>query len=141
MRRRCGCSNGWSQRSTLSTAARRAAGGGDRRGFTLVELMVAMLIMTVGLLGMTSTAAVVSRQMRGSLQQSTAAQVAQTRLEWLRAISCKKISDSSTTTRGIQESWHRTQLSKAVMVTDSVRYTSERGITRSQVYTTMVPCA
>ena len=60
----------------------------DRRGFTLVELIVAIVILSVGVLGLASTAAVVTRQIGGGAQQARAASVAQARFEILRGMSC-----------------------------------------------------
>ena len=137
---RCGFSIVVSRTSRSGRRA-QAAAARHRGGFTLVELMVAILIMTVGLLGMTGSAAVVARQMRASANQATAAQVAQSRLEWLRAAPCLQIGDSTTTTRGVQEKWTHTKVTKAVVIVDSVSYSNGRGQTRSQAYTTMVPCS
>lgn len=71
------------------TAVRRGrVAAGPRAGFTLVELVVAIMILSVGVLGLASTAAVVTRQMGGGAQQTRAAAVAQTRFEELRAMGC-----------------------------------------------------
>jgi Tfp pilus assembly protein PilV len=53
-----------------------------------VELIVAIVILAVGVLGLASTAAVVTRQIGGGAQQTRAAAVAQTRFETLRAMAC-----------------------------------------------------
>ena len=71
-----------------SSRAAGAVPAGERRGFTLVELIVAIVILSVGVLGLASTAAVVTRQIGGGAQQSRAAAVAQARFESLRGMSC-----------------------------------------------------
>jgi len=64
------------------------AAAAAREGFTLVELLVAIVILSVGVLGLASTAAVVTRQIGGGAQQTRAAAVAQTRFEELRSMPC-----------------------------------------------------
>lgn len=71
-----------------SMRAADAMPAGDRRGFTLVELIVAIVILSVGVLGLASTAAVVTRQIGAGAQQARAAAVAQARFENLRGMSC-----------------------------------------------------
>ena len=59
-----------------------------RQGFTLVDLIVAIVILSIGVLGLASTAAVVTPQIGGGAQQTRAATVAQTRFEELRSMPC-----------------------------------------------------
>jgi prepilin-type N-terminal cleavage/methylation domain-containing protein len=129
-KRRC-----FSLASTAQRTDRR-----DRRGFTLVELMVAIMIMNVGVLSLASAASLVTRHLSAAKRQAVATQVAQSRLEWLHATSCGSLRDSSTVTRGISESWTKTNLTKAVKVVTSVQYLSLRRINNTQSYTTIVPC-
>ena len=56
----------------------------NRSGFTLIEVMVAIVILSVGVLGLISTSALVTRMIgRGNIT-TKATQQAQTRLEILR---------------------------------------------------------
>lgn len=75
------------------------------RGFTLVELMVALMVMTVGILGLASTAGIVTRMMSGAVRQTVAANVVQARMELLRNQPCATVASGSATTRGVSESW------------------------------------
>jgi|SRR5690242_10508759 len=75
------------------------------RGFTLVELMVAVMVMTVGILGLASTAAVVMRMMHGGVRQTLAANVVAARFETRRKKRCDSLSSGSSSTRGIAEDW------------------------------------
>jgi prepilin-type N-terminal cleavage/methylation domain-containing protein len=112
----------------------------SRRGFTLVEMMVAVVILAVGLLGLASTAAVVIRQVGGGAHQSIAATVVQSRLEWLRSMPCSSIKDSSANTRGVAEHWVPTAtVNRVLWVVDTVTYPLG-GSTRTQAYTMTVPC-
>jgi prepilin-type N-terminal cleavage/methylation domain-containing protein len=122
-----------------------AAPAGDgpaasRSGFTLVEMMVAVVILAVGLLGLASTAAVVTRQVGGGAQQSLAANAVQSRLEWMRSVPCSKITDSTAKNRGVSEHWvPGAKVNGVLWVVDSVRY-SVGGTARVQTYTMTVPC-
>ncbi|MDQ3950381.1 MAG: prepilin-type N-terminal cleavage/methylation domain-containing protein [Gemmatimonadota bacterium] len=117
-----------------SPAARRA-------GFTLIEMMVAVVILAVGLLGLASTAAVVTRQVGGGAKQSIAANVIQSRLEWMRSMPCDSIQNATAVNRGVAERWVRGPTQNGILwVRDTVRY-SVGGTARTQVYTMAVPCA
>jgi len=58
------------------------------RGFTIVEALVAVLILTVGLLGLVTTSGVVTRMIGQGRQATLAAAFASERLEVLRAQAC-----------------------------------------------------
>lgn len=58
------------------------------RGFTIIEALVAMLIVNVGLLGLATTAAVVTRMIREGRGAALAAALVSTRIERLRLRGC-----------------------------------------------------
>jgi prepilin-type N-terminal cleavage/methylation domain-containing protein len=58
------------------------------RGFTLIELMVAILLLSVGLLGTLGTAALVTRMIGRGQRAAAAATFAEQRLERLRTTGC-----------------------------------------------------
>ena len=110
-----------------------------RRGFTLIELVVAMLILVVGILSMVGTSAMLSRQMGGARQMTVASLVAQGRIEQLRSMSCKTIATGSTVTRGVTEVWVKKDTARAVIIIDTVKYRTPRG-QRTQVFWSSIPC-
>jgi prepilin-type N-terminal cleavage/methylation domain-containing protein len=111
-----------------------------REGFTLVELMVAVLILGVGLLGLLSTSAIVARMVGKAGRQAVAVAVAETRFEKLRSSNCASLAAGSGATRdGIYESWRVQRVSRAVIVTDSVRYV-DRGVSKAHVFQSVIPC-
>ena len=122
-------------------AAPRRPASSRRAGFTIVELVVAILVLTIGLLGLASTAAVVTRQMGSTMQQTIAAQVAQTRFEQLRSnYNCSSLSSGSgTRAKNVREWWTVTNGHGAVTVKDSVVY-YVRNQQKYQVYNTIVSC-
>jgi type IV pilus modification protein PilV len=124
--------------SRRTSRARRAAGA--RAGFTLVELLVAMMVFAVGMLGLAATAASVTRMMGGAKRQTIAAAVAQSRLEKIRSSPCASLTSGSETVRGITNTWTITAVSRGMNVKDSVSFPSSRNTRRSKVYQTSLSC-
>ena len=115
-----------------------------RAGMTMVELMVALIIIAVGVLGLSAGATLVTRLLGGGAMQARAAVTAQTRFEQLRATSCASIADGRDTVRGIISQWTThavtvSSLQRGMNVSLVVQYPTPRG-TRSQTYQTMFPC-
>ncbi len=114
-----------------------------RSGFTLVEMMVAVVILATGLLGLTTTSAYVLRMVSGGQQQTIAASVVQSRLERLRSLPCATIisaGTTTTTTRGVKEQWKPGATTNQVLFVEyNVKY-SVAGSKRDQTYTLTIPC-
>jgi type IV pilus modification protein PilV len=113
---------------------------GGRRGFTIIEVVVAIMILSVGVLGLAATSSVVSRQIGGGAQQNTAANLAASRFERLRARNCTAIASAAATvkTSGISEKWFVTAVVDARVVRDSVWFQTSRG-ERQFVFETTLP--
>lgn len=111
-----------------------------RRGFTLIELMVAMLIFTIGVLAMMSSAGSVMTMMSGSQRRTIAATVAEARFERLRAQSCDQHVNGTLVTHGVRETWNIVPLTRANDVTVVVTYPAAGGRIATQTYRTFVPC-
>ncbi len=58
-------------------------------GFTLVEVIIAIMVLTVGLLGLVTSAALVTRMIGRGQRSSVSAAFAARRLEMLRATGCQ----------------------------------------------------
>jgi prepilin-type N-terminal cleavage/methylation domain-containing protein len=132
----------------LPISKRRTVHAGEaasarRAGFTLVEMMVAVVILAVGLLGLTTTSAYVVRMVSGGQTQTIAANVVQSRLERLRSVPCLTTVSAGTvnvTTRGIKEQWRPGVITNQVLFVDyNVKY-SVGGSKRDQSYTFTIPC-
>ena len=89
----------------VASRARRTARPRTRRGFTLVELIVAMLLLSVGVLGLAGVSAYAIRQSNTAQSRNLATNVAESRMEELRSRSCASITAGSATTNGVSESW------------------------------------
>ena len=111
-----------------------------RAGFTLVELLVAMMVFAVGMLGLAATAASVTRMMGGAKRQTIAATVAQSRLEKIRSSPCASLVSGTETVRGITNTWTITAVTRGVNVKDSVSFPGARNGTRWKVYRTSLSC-
>jgi Tfp pilus assembly protein PilV len=107
-----------------------------------VELMVTILLLTIGISGLVATSSSVSRMMGGSMQQVTAASLASSRFETLRGTACASVASGSATTRGIKEKWVVTTVNTRTFdVTDSVTFVPMSRRTQvTQVYRSLVRC-
>src|SRR5688500_19301925 len=76
-----------------------------RPAFTLLEVIVALVVLGVGILGLSANASLVSRLVGDGSRLTLAATVATARLEQLRALPCARVSSGAATTRGIEERW------------------------------------
>jgi prepilin-type N-terminal cleavage/methylation domain-containing protein len=108
-------------------------------GFTLVETLIAIVVLAIGVLGLAGSAAVMTRQMGGGSRLAKAAVVASARLETLRAQDCTTIANGSASQQGFSEAWTVTPVVRAVLVTETVTFWGERR-QRTQTYTTMWSC-
>lgn len=115
-----------------------------REGFTIVEVVVAIVILAIGILGLAATASVVTRQMTGAVHQSVAATVAYSRMEHIRSSDCMVMKDStpgSAVTRNVTEHWAIAvpAAKQALLVYDTITY-KVRGVTRRQIFYSEFPC-
>jgi prepilin-type N-terminal cleavage/methylation domain-containing protein len=121
-----------------------------QRGFTIVEVMVAIVLLTLGVMALVGSSAMVSRMIGRGRESTVAVQVASARLERLRRIAASStphcvspgfVSDSARTA-GITEQWTvespGSGLTRSVSVV--VQYRSPRGILYDTLRT-IVLCA
>jgi prepilin-type N-terminal cleavage/methylation domain-containing protein len=122
------------------TRARRLQ---QRRGVSLVELLVAMTLLVIGLLAIVGVSGSVARSLGESRGDNQAALVAQSRFESLAGTACASISlgtVTAVTTRGIVERYRVTAgPNNTLAVIDSLAWQTREG-TRRQVFTTLLPC-
>jgi Tfp pilus assembly protein PilV len=93
-----------------------------RAAFTLVELLVACLVLGIGVLGLASTSVAVARLTGDSLRAGIAIERGQARVEALRSSQCAATS-GTLTVGGIAEWWSAATAPGGAMLVDSVRYT------------------
>ncbi len=71
------------------------AGVGDRRGFTLVEIIIAVLVLTVGVLGLAGTTAYIVRQVTLADVMTQRAAAFQTTIDHLQALPYSSVTSGS----------------------------------------------
>lgn len=123
------------QRRSASKAPQRR-----KRGFTLVEVIVAVVVIHVGLLSLVAGSAVLIRRTTQVRAEVAALQTASNRLEALGAGSCVALAGSSVTSPSLREDWTAELRPTGLReLRDSVTYTM-RGRARSVVVRTRLPC-
>jgi Tfp pilus assembly protein PilV len=107
------------------------------------ELLIAIILISIGLLSLAGGAVGVLRQMRWGSQSAIAAIVATQRMETIRSQGCSLNGTGGTaTTRGLPEKWVITFINgKGSAVVESVTYTPRAGLTRYVEMRSVVPCA
>jgi prepilin-type N-terminal cleavage/methylation domain-containing protein len=132
-------------RLSRTRRARRAR----RSGFTIMELIVAIVILSIGLLGLAATSGIVMRLIGGGTHQTVAANVALARFEQLRSLSCGRMASGSAINRSVQEAWSVTPVGpvaapRAMDVRLTITYqTSMRragSSSRTQTYRSQIVC-
>ena len=112
-------------------------------GFTLVELMVAMLILTVGLLGLLGTAATTIRVIGEGDRTVGAAYHASGRIDELVALGCDNVAGGADTVEAIYRlSWTvagdaTSQVRPLMMIAE---YPGVRGQVKADTFETGIPC-
>jgi prepilin-type N-terminal cleavage/methylation domain-containing protein len=118
----------------------RCEGELGQRGFSLIELIVAILILTVGILGLAATAGQVTKMVAWGGRYGASAVVASAQIEQLRATPCASLAASGTATKGIYSlSWTVTASGFLRTITLTVSYPNGRS-TRSDVFETYRSC-
>jgi len=113
---------------------------GTRPGFTLVELLVAVLLIDVGVLAMVSATTLLVRRQTGLRTRVVASQLAANRLQHLIAAPCVPATGTTTSERGVTEYWSATLLPSSMRdLRDSVVFAID-GAERSVVLRSRARC-
>jgi prepilin-type N-terminal cleavage/methylation domain-containing protein len=118
------------------------------RAFTLLEILIALVLLGVGILGISASAALVSRMVGDGSRLSLAATIATARLEQLRALPCAAATSGTATTRSVEERWSVAPMGAGplralevqVSVTYRLRMTHGASPSRTQVFRGAVHC-
>ncbi len=113
-----------------------------RRGVTIVEVLIAMLVLTFGLLGMAGFSLTLTRQFKTSTRQETAALMVQSRLDSIASIRCETLAPSGTQSGtlvrlGVTEKWSIADGNDIKILTDTVTFSPR---TVPLVYRSIIPC-
>ena len=124
--------------------AMKSAPTGSRRlrlrpGVSLLEILVAILILGTALLGLARTGADALGAVVDARARGLAARAAERRIELLRAAGCAASSGGAVQARGVVEWWSAQSGGGWVSLRDSVAYRA-RGRRRAVVLTDRAPC-
>lgn len=109
------------------------------RGFTLIEVVVAIVILAVGALALAGSAAVTVRRMSEAARRSSGVTMARSRAEAAMASTCGSIASGSETARGVRSDWVVSIGAVSAELSQRVSYPTNRGI-RSDDFLTAAPC-
>lgn len=110
-----------------------------RAGYTLIELIVALFVFTVGGLGLVATSAIIGRELSANATRERAGRIAATRLEML-AAQCRSAAAGRETVGGIRSEWSVGFAdSSRVSLLESVSFQTRRG-GRTDIYRVLLRC-
>lgn len=112
----------------------------SRRGLTLIEMIIAIIVMSIGIMGLAGTASYVAMQMGGGGAQTVAAAMAAKISDSLSARRCSALVDGTQTRRGVTVSWTVKDSSRTKWVSETVQYKPKRGPTKTFNSTTVIQC-
>jgi len=115
----------------------------SERGFTLIELTVAVTVFTIGILGMLGTTAGITRLLGQGDRIATASFYAQERFETLRNSTCATLASGSNTRGDIYDlTWEVQSIlgGAARRINIYVAYPSRRGVIRVDTLGMSVSC-
>jgi prepilin-type N-terminal cleavage/methylation domain-containing protein len=111
----------------------------NNSGYTLIEVVVALLLFTVGGLALTASSAVVARGMAANATRERAGRIASSMLELLES-QCRTAADGREYVQQIESEWSVARVDSArVTLVESVRYTSPNGV-HVDTYRVTAPC-
>lgn len=108
-------------------------------GYTLIEIVVALLLFAIGGLALVTTSAVIGRAMNTNAVRERASRIAASRLEIIGA-ACHRAASGRETLQQIESEWSVTTLDSArLSVVESVSYPSPQG-RRTDLFRAVLPC-
>ena len=97
-----------------------------RDAFTLVELLVALVLVAIALLALSATTALVVRELAGAAARSTAGMALRNRVERFLLLPCATAASAEAVQHGVRERWQTTAVDSAASLRDSVSLMDRR---------------
>jgi prepilin-type N-terminal cleavage/methylation domain-containing protein len=111
-------------------AARRTSRGSLRSavsaGYTLLEIVVGLLVFSVGALALASSSGLVARSMGNDAARERAARIAVGRIEILKS-ECQTAQSGSELVDGMRSEWEVNRAPSRIVVEEAVGFASARG--------------
>ena len=109
---------------------------------SIIEVIIAMIVLTFGLLGMAGFSLTITRQYKSSTKQETAALMVQSRIDSVASIRCQALAPSGTQTGtvtrlGVTEKWVIEDGDDIKTLYDTVTFSPR---TRPMAYRSIIPC-
>lgn len=121
------------------TYYRRTMRRRKRAGYTLIEVVVALLVFTIGALVLAASSAVIARSMESNALRENAGRLAGSRIETLRS-ECGTATNGTETFGTIQSQWSVVSSPGAKAILESTLYGSPTG-THTETYAGTVWCS
>jgi Tfp pilus assembly protein PilV len=127
---------------TRRAPRRRRGLARNRKGLSIIEVIIAMIVLTFGLLGMAGFSLTVTKQFKASSKQEIAALMVQSRIDSVASIRCEALAPSgpqsgTVTMLGVTEKWSIVDGNDIKTLTDSVTFSPR---TRALEYRSIIPC-
>ena len=122
-----------------SSMRRRRRPRRARHGFTVIEMIIAIMVMSIGIMGLAGTARYVAMQMGNGRTQTIAATFATKIADSLSARRCAAIASGSQTKRGVTITWTVADSIRTKWVTEQVQYKTKSG-PKTVNYLTVIQC-
>ena len=111
-----------------------------RRGFTLIEMIIAIMVMSIGIMGLAGHG-----ELRGDAdgwrQHADDRRHARDKVaDSLAARRCSALVSGTQTQRGVTITWTVADSSRTKWVTEQVQYKTKRGSTKTVNYVTVIQC-
>ncbi len=112
-----------------------------RHGFTLVETIVALVLLQIAMLALAATAGMASRDLADAVMRRRARALAASRVEVLRSTACSAANSGSRVLEaGMVEHWRTDVIGAARSLTDSISLKLPRGVRGAAVTKAWVLC-
>jgi prepilin-type N-terminal cleavage/methylation domain-containing protein len=111
----------------------------ERRGVTLIEVVVAIVLLAVGGLALAGSAAITLRRMSDGSRSAAAASIARSRAETSFSQSCAALSSGNQRTFGVRSEWSIAGGALSADVHQRVTYFTRSG-DHADEFRTTVPC-
>ena len=110
-----------------------------RTGFTIVELLVAIVVLTIGVLALAATAGLVAAHVGDGGRLTTSAHAARSALDSLGGLACGRLTGGSSVRGGITVRWAVARDSLAAEISATAGSELRRR-SRTDTYRATVPC-
>ncbi|MBI3982307.1 MAG: prepilin-type N-terminal cleavage/methylation domain-containing protein [Gemmatimonadetes bacterium] len=113
----------------------------SERGFTIVEVIIAIMVLSVGLLALVGSAAVTTRMISQGQRYTEASTLANQRFEILRSLPCASVVDGSATSGQFSLTWRVSSMAngRASLVQLNVASPTGTGV-RNDRFSTVILC-